>query len=208
MENKKQCTYCGKEIMAAAKKCRYCGEWLNVPSQATDRQVVADGQESNVSDRLRTSIAAYLASHAKKFKTIFLTGDNLSGEIVRQHQKYASMGTCEKALMAVNKIVLYPFSGLGILITDKFLYYRLVNHNFKIIPLVTMFKKKPVGKIPLTDIASIAIGRDVMTIGGEYFGNEFVVNGQVMGLLPFTGFNRDGMAEELNQIFKAFDRNE
>lgn len=29
MENKKQCPYCGEEIMAAAKKCRHCGEWLN-----------------------------------------------------------------------------------------------------------------------------------------------------------------------------------
>ena len=107
--------------------------------------------------------------------------------------------------MAVNKIVLYPFSGLGIIITDKFLYYRLVNHNFKIIPLITMFKKKPVGSIPLTDIESITIGGDVMTIGGEYFGNEFIVNGRVIGLLPFTAFNWDAAAEELNQIFKVFN---
>jgi len=29
MEDTKICPYCGKQIMATAKKCRYCGEWLD-----------------------------------------------------------------------------------------------------------------------------------------------------------------------------------
>lgn len=200
---KKHCPYCGEEIMATAKKCHHCGEWLN-----DDNLVGTNKQKTNIADRLQTSISYFIASQAKKFKSVYLIGDNLSEDIIKQHQKYASIKSDEKVLMAVNKIMLYPFSGLGIIITDKSLYYRLVNHNFRIIPLVTMFKKKAIGSIPLTDIESIAIGGDVMTIGGEYFGNEFIVNGQVMGLLPFTGLNRDGVAEELNQIFKAFNRKE
>lgn len=28
MENTKICPYCGKEILAVAKKCKHCGEWL------------------------------------------------------------------------------------------------------------------------------------------------------------------------------------
>lgn len=71
-----------------------------------------------------------------------------------------------------------------------------------------MFKKKQIGKISLSTIESLSVGADVMTIGGEYFGNQFIVNGQVIGLLPFTAFNRDAAAEELNQIFKAFNHNE
>lgn len=209
MENKKQCPYCGEEIMATAKKCRHCGEWLNTQSLSSiENPVVVNNQGTNIADKLETSISTYIASHAKKFKTIFLIGYNLSDDIIKQHQKYASIKGDEKVLMAVNKIVLYPFGGVGIIVTDKFLYYRLVNHNFKIIPLVTMFKKKPVGKIPLSTIESLSVGADVMTIGGEYFGNQFIVNGQVIGLLPFTAFNRDAAAEELNQIFKAFNHNE
>ena len=195
--------------MAAAKKCRHSGEWLNTQSPSIENSVVINNNQGIIiADKLETSISTYIASHSKKFKTIFLIGYNLSDDIIKQHQKYASIKGDEKVLMAVNKIVLYPFSGLGIIVTDKFLYYRLVNHNFKIIPLVTMFKKKPVGKIPLSTIESLSVGADVMTIGGEYFGNQFIVNGQVIGLLPFTAFNRDAAAEELNQIFKAFNHNE
>lgn len=41
MENKKNCPYCGEEIMADAKKCRHCGEWLNEakePSPTTKKK--------------------------------------------------------------------------------------------------------------------------------------------------------------------------
>ena len=29
MEETKKCPYCGKEILAVAKKCKHCGEWLD-----------------------------------------------------------------------------------------------------------------------------------------------------------------------------------
>ena len=91
MENTKQCPYCGEEIMAAAKKCRHCGEWLNAQSPSMKNPIIENNQGANIADRLEASISAYIASHAKKFKTIFLLGDNLSDSIIRQHLKYASI---------------------------------------------------------------------------------------------------------------------
>src|SRR5574344_150190 len=32
MEEKKNCPYCGKEILAVAKKCKHCGKWLDEKS--------------------------------------------------------------------------------------------------------------------------------------------------------------------------------
>lgn len=92
MENKKQCPYCGEEIMATAKKCRHCGEWLNTQSPSIETPVVENNNQGTIiADKLETSISTYIASHAKKFKTIFLIGYNLSDDIIKQHQKYASI---------------------------------------------------------------------------------------------------------------------
>lgn len=76
--------------------------------------------------KLEQAIAVYIASRQKKFKSIYLIGDTLSSGIVEKH-KYASVARDEKVLLVVNKIYrwLYPLSGFGIVLTDRFLYYRL-----------------------------------------------------------------------------------
>lgn len=86
MENRKQCPYCGEEIMAAAKKCRHCGEWLNAQSSSMKNPVIGNNQGTNIANKLEASISAYIASPAKKFKTIFLLGHNLSDSIIKQHR--------------------------------------------------------------------------------------------------------------------------
>ena len=159
----------------------------------------------SISERLAESIKNYVSSHQKKYNTIFLADYNLDDKIIAGHKKYAAVKSDEKVLMAVNKIILYPFSGMGILITDRFLYYRLVDGNSNAVPIISLFKGKPTGIIPLSSIKNIKIGDSIMTLGGQYYGDEFFVNGKRLGLLPFTGFAQDGMKDELRQIFKVFD---
>ena len=85
METKK-CPHCGEEIMAAAKKCRHCGEWLNTQSPSIEPPVVVNNNQGTIiADKLETSISTYIASHAKKFKTIFLIGCLLFGTQKKKH---------------------------------------------------------------------------------------------------------------------------
>ena len=39
MAEMKRCPYCGKEILAVAKKCRYCGMWLNEEKHETKKMI-------------------------------------------------------------------------------------------------------------------------------------------------------------------------
>jgi predicted RNA-binding Zn-ribbon protein involved in translation (DUF1610 family) len=60
MNEKRCCPYCGKEIMAAAKKCRFCGKWLtadNAPVNNTSEGIptVTQTPQENVVVRYNTT---------------------------------------------------------------------------------------------------------------------------------------------------------
>ena len=38
-KEKKQCPYCGEEILAVAKKCKHCGEWLDEDENSNEEEV-------------------------------------------------------------------------------------------------------------------------------------------------------------------------
>lgn len=197
----KNCPYCGEMIQSEALKCRHCGEWLETTAASQPEET------GTIAERLEAAIRTYATSHLKKYKSIFLLGENLTDTIIGQHKKYAPIQSDEKVLLAVNKIItwLYPFSGEGIVITDRFLYYRLYSPKYIIFPPVVLFKKHPKGIIPLTAIKEITFGSAVKTLDGKDFGVELIINGQIIGLLPFAEFTLGDPTEELKQIFKVFD---
>ena len=38
MEETKKCPFCGKEILAVAKKCKHCGNWIDGTNQPVSKQ--------------------------------------------------------------------------------------------------------------------------------------------------------------------------
>lgn len=159
--------------------------------------------ELSASELLQESIKSYLASHAKCYKSVKLAGDTLTGEVVAKHAYYAQPNSNEKPLMAVgiaNFVTKYFNLHGTLLVTDRFLYYKLVNAAGSLFPMVKWFTKRSTGIIPLSSIKEFRIGTDIMTLDGNYFGHEVIVNGSVLGLVTFGGLNRDGAAEEVNQI--------
>jgi len=46
---KKECPYCGEEILATAKKCKHCGEWLD--EEIDDEEIDEDDDDESVSAR-------------------------------------------------------------------------------------------------------------------------------------------------------------
>ena len=104
------------------------------------------------------------------------------------------------AVGIANFVTKYSNLNGTLLVTDRFLYYKLVNAAGSLFPMVKWFTKRSTGIIPLSSIKEFRIGTDIMTLDGKYFGHEVIVNGSVLGLVTFGGFNRDGAAEEVNQI--------
>ncbi len=49
MEETKKCPYCGKEILAVAKKCKHCGEWLDSRDKQAQPYQQHQGQKQGVS---------------------------------------------------------------------------------------------------------------------------------------------------------------
>lgn len=48
MEETKKCPYCGKEILAVAKKCKHCGEWLDNDVKQSQPTESYQGQKRSV----------------------------------------------------------------------------------------------------------------------------------------------------------------
>lgn len=51
-QEKKNCPYCGEEIMASAKKCKHCGEWLTEKTNVQVPQYSVEKETSFSSDYL------------------------------------------------------------------------------------------------------------------------------------------------------------
>ncbi len=60
-ELKKQCPFCGEEILPTAKKCKHCGEWLEgkpdeIKNRATEKELEDDEESLGFGGRIIASL--------------------------------------------------------------------------------------------------------------------------------------------------------
>ncbi len=136
--------------------------------------------------KLSANIEALKASRQPLPKALFL--NPIPNDVIRHQEKRLGiiLRPDETPLLAVNKKILGAVGGYawsGILITDKALYYKLTKDSF-LSGLVAMSVK---GCIPMNQITSLQIGDHDACFGTAYVGHQFVVNGNVLGLLRMGG---------------------
>ena len=154
-------------------------------------------------ENIQKAIETYCASHLPKCKQIYL-GDNIPQEQIAAHKKhYAPMSDDEKVLLLVDKIPM-GWRGsffMGLCITDRFVYYKLMKDTF-----FAPYQKKIKGVMPIENVTSIDIGSDDHAIGTNYDGHQLLINGSVIGLLKMgNGFSEvENMVAQLRQLFKNF----
>lgn len=162
-------------------------------------------QERYTGDRLMAAINAFRNSHLTKTKTVLLF-DDISKNVLDRHKRiYADVGPDEVPILAVNALKM-AMTGLttttGLLITDRFLYFKcLKDKSYSEMTGATLK-----GKIPLSDIVEVRADNNVEAShrAGEYI--NLTVNGNKIGsLLLEVGMLTliDDVSDELNWIFRA-----
>lgn len=209
MEEIKLCPYCGKEIKSKAKKCRFCNTWLTEQRPKTTAVPISHKEsDGSLAERLEAMIANYIASHDKKYDALFLAGYNMNDEVIALHRNYAPVQEGEKVLLITSKTLKLSakINTYGsFVISDKFLYYKLVSPKFGAFPVLKMFTHRSKGVVALSSIKSLEIKDDSATLDGKYFGHEVWLNDALLGLVTIpTMMNREEIAEVLNRIFKVF----
>lgn len=162
-------------------------------------------QAKYTGDRLMAAINAFRNSHLTKTKTVLLF-DDISKNVLDRHKRiYADVGPDELPILAVNALKM-AMTGLttttGLLITDRFLYFKcLKDKSYSEMTGATLK-----GKIPLSDIVEVRADNNVEAShrSGEYI--NLTVNGNKIGslLLEVEMFTLiDAVSDELNWIFRA-----
>ncbi len=132
----------------------------------------------------------------------------MNDKVIAQHNSYAPVKQDEEILLITSKTdkLSAKMSTYGsFVISDKFLYYKLVSPKFGAFPTLKMFTHRSTGVVALSSIKSLEIKDASSTLDGKYFGHEVWLNGALLGLaiIP-TMMNREEIVEVLNRIFKVF----
>ena len=119
-------------------------------------------------------------------KALFLSP--VPPDVIKLHEKRLRMRlrSDETPLLTVNKKIIGNVGGYGwsgILITDKTLYYRVLKASF----FTGVIAMNNIGRIPIEQITSLQIGNLDACYGMAYVGHQFIVNGNVLGLLRMGG---------------------
>lgn len=158
-------------------------------------------------EAVKSAIESIKKSDTPSCSALFYLND-IPQKVLDKHRKiYANIPQSESPILAANHKILGSLGGYawsGIVITDKKLYYKVLEDSF----LTGLFAQSSKGEILLDDINHITLGGLGKCFGTAYVGHKLIINGDVVGLLRMGGSIEwnSVMIEHLSTIFEAITK--
>jgi hypothetical protein len=141
--------------------------------------------KSNTSDKIASVVAAYIVNSEIPKKDI-VAGNQITEEVLNK-LTYAVLQPDEIPLIVINgNKTLYNMGKTGLIITNKRIYYKVIERSF-FASITQTFTKPIIGVFDFDKIIHFQIGEHDACLGTAYVGHDLEINQKTIGLIRMGG---------------------